>query len=495
MVIDCVQSLTRKPDFPAFSDQIKKILAAAEDEEGSIRELTNLIIRDYSLTLKVLRAANCRNMSGRPIHGVAHAVMMLGTAAVRHLAGSLVIFEYFHNKTAGVRELMMLSMLTANHAYQIARRAPGISPEEAYLCGMTRNLGEVLAAYYLPAQYAKILGLMKKRVPRSTACLQVLRFTFDDLGAAVARYWGMPDRVTECVMKEFSPGSRNAPENLLLAAVSLGHQMTTAVYRIGPKNESRLKMCLGEYSSVLPQAQTDAEDILKNAIKETQECFAACGMAINELRLEAQTRRAVEAYAPVTPDGREKPTGLEAAEAAPALERLAQETITLLSSNSDFELNTLILMVLEAILRGGRFDRALFAFLNPDRTQVEGRIGLGDGVESLIRKFQFQFSTAGGPVAAALLCKRIVAGAGDGEHPEAAKLSAIFGSSYLGLLPIVVAHQAVGCIYMENTHPRPGLNERELHVLQELCVALTSALGRLRNAQVAPNSRRGLLTS
>ena len=59
-VIECVNSLTSKPDFPAFSDQIQKILAAAGNDEASIRELTNLIIRDYGLTDRAQAPADSR---------------------------------------------------------------------------------------------------------------------------------------------------------------------------------------------------------------------------------------------------------------------------------------------------------------------------------------------------------------------------------------------------------------------------------------------------
>ena len=298
-ISNCVRALVKKPDFPAFSEHIQKVLAATDDEEASVRELTNLIIRDYSLTLKLLRASNAYNFSGRPILSITHALTMLGTEALRHLASSLLIFEHFHNKPAGVRELMMLSMLTANHVRGIARHVPCLKPEEAYLCGMLRNLGEVLAAYYLPGPYTKILTLIKeRRSPVSVACQQILHFTFEDLGEAVARYWGMPEKVATSVRADLPiSGPTDSPRNLLLAAVSMGHRITTAVYRMEPEGgPSRLKVCTWDYSSVLPLTREDVEEILKSAVSETQESFAAIGVPIDELHLETQTRRALNAH-------------------------------------------------------------------------------------------------------------------------------------------------------------------------------------------------------
>jgi HD-like signal output (HDOD) protein len=184
-IANCLSSFTSKPDFPAFSQHIQKVLAAVEDSESTVSELTGLIIRDYSLSLKLLRNANIYNVSGRKILSVSHAVIMIGTEGVRNLASGLMIFEHFYKKPTGVRELMMLSMLSANHVREIATRIPVLRQEEAYLCGMVRNLGEVLIGYYLPGPYARILQRMVERKQTgSAACLDVLQFTFEDIGEA-----------------------------------------------------------------------------------------------------------------------------------------------------------------------------------------------------------------------------------------------------------------------------------------------------------------------
>src|SRR5438270_2176438 len=127
----CVASLTGKPEFPSFSEHVQEILAAVDEDGVSTRELTRLIIRDYSLSLVLLRRANACNFSGRQILSITHAVTMLGTEAVRDMAAGLLIFEHFHNKPTAVRELMTLSMLTASHVQQIARRVSNVRPEEA----------------------------------------------------------------------------------------------------------------------------------------------------------------------------------------------------------------------------------------------------------------------------------------------------------------------------------------------------------------------------
>jgi HD-like signal output (HDOD) protein len=49
----CLLEIARRPDFPVFSNHIQEVMQALEDEDASLRPLTGLVLRDFSLTLKV----------------------------------------------------------------------------------------------------------------------------------------------------------------------------------------------------------------------------------------------------------------------------------------------------------------------------------------------------------------------------------------------------------------------------------------------------------
>jgi len=120
----CLASLTRRKDFPGFSAHITDVMRTAEDESTSASHITRVILRDVGLTAKIMRTVNSTyyNRSGREIRSVGHAVAMLGAEAVRDMAGSMILIDHFQKKAPGVRELMMLSMLTANHTRFAAQR-------------------------------------------------------------------------------------------------------------------------------------------------------------------------------------------------------------------------------------------------------------------------------------------------------------------------------------------------------------------------------------
>ena len=102
-------------DFPALSKQIIETISALDDDASSLQRLANVVLREYSLTLSVVRTANSVHYrrSGRAIQSATHAMMMLGARTVRHLASSLLLFENYARRSDELKELMLLSLLTA----------------------------------------------------------------------------------------------------------------------------------------------------------------------------------------------------------------------------------------------------------------------------------------------------------------------------------------------------------------------------------------------
>src|SRR5207253_9035531 len=101
---------------------------------------------------------------------VSPAVTRMGWDAIHNLSSGVLVFEHFRNQSEKLKELVLLMMLTANHARQIAIRSGLRGIEEAYLCGMFRNLGELIVACYLPREYACIREGISRNRTEGEAC-------------------------------------------------------------------------------------------------------------------------------------------------------------------------------------------------------------------------------------------------------------------------------------------------------------------------------------
>lgn len=65
-------------------------------------------------------------------------------------------------------------------------------------------------------------------------------------------------------------------------------------------------------------------------------------------------------------------------------------------------INQVLLMILEGIFRGIRFDRVIFLLVNPQRTWITGRFGLGDGMEKVLPVLHLPLKDSGNAFALAM---------------------------------------------------------------------------------------------
>jgi HD-like signal output (HDOD) protein len=497
-VTDCVEEILKDGDFPALSRQIRDTLTALDDEGASMQRLANVVLQDYGLTLKVIHTANSfhYNRSGQPILSATQALILLGVTTTRDLASSLLLFEHYHRKSPWLKELMLLSMLTANQAGEAAERLHVEAPEQAYLSGMFRNLGEVLLACHRPAEYAALLeAVTDERKTPAQACLALLKFTYEDLGAAIANHWGMPPAVSQALR---SGGAADSED--LGALVSFSHELTTAVYRDDSgQSPSAIARVFESYRDRLGLDRDNVTSILERAVLGTREAFFQAGIPVDDLRLWRQTRLALQVVRSLPSEMGFEPAGADAAGAlaragadavAPSFEALrkgfVKDIAAALGNPHGVDLNQLLLMVLEGIYRGGPFDRAMFCLVNADRSVAQGRFGLGAGIDPLVAQFQFPMaaSSADEPVARALIAGQdLWCSKAAGLTPDEAALAARFGADTFAVFPLIVQRRIVGCLYFDRRTNQPAPDEATWIFLRRLRDAAARAVGIARTTR------------
>ena len=444
-----VALIAGKPDFPAFSHQIAETLQVLADEDVSVQQLGELVLRNYVLTVKVLRAANSFgvNRAGTPIFSVGQAIFRLGVERVRAIVSALVFFEHFHAKTGPVRELVLLSLVTAQQAADAAGRVGYARPEEAYLCGMLRNLGEILIACYFPDDYARIRTAAAQPATSATvAVTDVLGFSYDDLGRAVAARWGIPPVV----------GASMASTNVQMSTDPLGalttfaHELTSAVYR-GDLAGARARVGLVTQKQGLPIGLTEqaVKEIAEHAAAEIRRTFARLHASTKDL---AVLSRMAQAFGRETAPAPAATAVDHDGDSQALLARLERDVDEALESPARRDLQTVLLLVLEAMQRGAGLDRVLFALVTADRRRVEGRLAIGADADALKDRFSVALGRGGGPLGIALERRQdfMLRSDWDLSQEERAELTRL-GARMCGALPIVVQSRLVGCLYFDRT--------------------------------------------
>jgi HD-like signal output (HDOD) protein len=291
----CVKQLCQSEGVPPFCDHANEILIRTLDlDGGSCKKLVQVILQDVGLACQVLRLANSAlyNHSGRPIMSIAHALAVLGWLEVRSMASTLRYIEHFANRAPALRELVLMSVLTAVQSREVAAALGHPRAEEAYVCGLFRNLGELLIACHYPEEHAQIILIMdQEKIPERAACLRVLDFPWDDVGIGVAARWQMPGAVRlamETSLTGVTPADRS-----LASIARYGHNVTRALYRRGATIDTiHLETALNPAGHPVLVPVGDLCAIVDLAIVETSEMFSMLQIPIDTLRISKQAERA-----------------------------------------------------------------------------------------------------------------------------------------------------------------------------------------------------------
>ncbi len=447
-------------DFPALSQQIADTISALDDNASSMQRLTNIVLREYSLTLSVVRTANSAQYrrTDKQIQSVTRAMMLLGARTVRQLASSLLLFENYRKHSAGLKELMLLSLLTANHARAVALRLGISDPEEAHLSGMCRNLGEVLVACHFPVDYARIHTLVRERKHHeASAALAVLGFRYEELGQALCRHWGMPEAVAESMQSRVSRASSQVS-----AVTAFAHDLTTIMYRrdvdAGDARKD-LDAVVARHATRIRLTRAQVAEVVAVALEETRELFLTANVRVDALRMKQLSEAACTALG-VTALGNavwdETQDDASAEQLAPLRERLRADLESKVDPAFGCDLGQVLLLALEGALRGAPFDRVVACVLSPDRTRLRARSGLGVGMEQLLAEFDFPMTPQGGAIPAAVLQGKPVYVPGDRAMTVLEqRLATKLGIGQFGLFPIIVDRQIVGCLYGDRAVREP----------------------------------------
>jgi HD-like signal output (HDOD) protein len=452
----CVRRIARAEGVPPFCEHAGEVIARTLDlDGGNSGALAQVVLKDLGLTSQILRAANSAmyNRSGRPILSVPHGIVLMGWDTLRNLVGTIRYIEHFANRSPGLRELMLLSTLSAVHSRLIAAAIGYPQPDEAHICGMFRNLGEVLIGCHYPEQYSKVvLTMHEENINERAACLRVLDFSWDEVGLRVATGWNMPPKIYVCLRG--LGGLVGSPLDRCLASITdCARDLTHAMYRGGASVDGVHQPWIVDPQgrrALVPSG--DLRRLTEAALQETQETFAVLGIPTDDLRLERQAEQArrILMSAPV----------FDAA-GWRSLDEAAENADHTLGSG-DFELTTVISALLDALCGAG-FNRAVFGLLNDEHTTIRGRLASGGVVEDLLNRFDFPVDRLDGPIRAALQYKSdvLIDCSRDGRYDGSALVTAM-GPAAFALFPIVIDHKPVGCLYADRQSAAPDLHTARL---------------------------------
>lgn len=188
-------------ELPAMSDHVQELLRVLNREVSTADEIAEVILRDASLTAKLLQVANSAFYSrGTAISSISRAITALGLATLKELTISLALFEDFIK--AGVEKeeiskLLALCFVSASMAKILCKtkRIP-VQEEEVFICTLLHQLGKIIILVYMPELYRKTQEIIDQGYSDEFAAKTILNdLSFSDVGMEIARFWNFSEKI------------------------------------------------------------------------------------------------------------------------------------------------------------------------------------------------------------------------------------------------------------------------------------------------------------
>ena len=205
-----LQQLEELPTLPAVA---MRVLEATASDDTSAKEVTELISSDPALTTRILQLLHRADAGVRSdITTVDRAVVLLGFEAVRCMTLAVSVFQtlgqgarkkaiHFNREefwkhavaTACCAELLAEKL-------GLAARDSGITPSDAFVCGLLHDLGKVALDAALPKSFDRVVeatDLLRGNIADIER--SIIGLDHMVVGKRLAERWGLPVSIRECI--------------------------------------------------------------------------------------------------------------------------------------------------------------------------------------------------------------------------------------------------------------------------------------------------------
>lgn len=204
--------ITEIDSLPALPELYHQITEIIESKDGSLKEVADVISRDFAMTAKILQLVNSAFFGlARHVKSPEEAVMYLGYDVIRGLVITIKIFSELDCAThlnLNLDRLWDQGILNSSIASHIAGlvKLDKKSRDYAQMAGMLQDIGILLLATNLPEKYNEVLKLQSETGENiSRAEEQVFGCTHSEVGGTLLGIWGLPDQVVDAVAYHHCP--------------------------------------------------------------------------------------------------------------------------------------------------------------------------------------------------------------------------------------------------------------------------------------------------
>ncbi len=199
-----------KEHMPALAETIQKLNRLTTDDDSRVSQLTEQILKDPSITTRVLQISNSVAYKGfgGNIKTITRAIVMLGFTTIRDIALSMQILDNIlkHNPSEALMNQIANSFHAAVQARGLLREAKSEAQEEIFISTLLLHFAE-LSMLARDDEISRKLNYLLAQNGNNVeqAAQEVLGCKFQDLSLCLAKQWDLGDILIEALNKPKLP--------------------------------------------------------------------------------------------------------------------------------------------------------------------------------------------------------------------------------------------------------------------------------------------------
>jgi putative nucleotidyltransferase with HDIG domain len=207
--------LRRAQNPPSLPSIYQELVEAVGRPDASIREVSEIILQDPGLSLRLLKLANSAFYGSSEVNTVESAAQLIGIGQIQKLVLATSVIKSFDKLPArlvDVRAFWEHSLACGITSALLAEFKRDPTPERFFIGGLLHDIGRLVMYLNAPDQSREILEKCERE--HLLACnveRDVLGFDHCELGAELMSNWGLPKSLVEIVKRHHLPPKTSSP--------------------------------------------------------------------------------------------------------------------------------------------------------------------------------------------------------------------------------------------------------------------------------------------
>jgi len=202
-----MEQIGELPTLPMVAMELTRML---DDPTTQVKQVQAIVQQDPTLCSRLLKLVNSAFYGiPREVHSVGTAINILGFNAVKNIALSCFVFDFFGSTGEGfdLNEFWKHSMATGIAFTESARVSGHAKVQDAYVFGLLHDLGRLAIKHFMPDLFQEAQDTAKKEGVSLTKSEQdVIGVDHTEIGYKLAERWGFPEPLAAGMRYHHTPG-------------------------------------------------------------------------------------------------------------------------------------------------------------------------------------------------------------------------------------------------------------------------------------------------